>query len=490
MTGTGNNISTARAYGRARSRSRLRTVAAVVAFALTSVVLQTSTASGAPTGDAADGRPRINQVQVVGTHNSYHLRPAFPLSLLTAVFPGWDVQSAPLDVQLERENVRKVELDVFWNADLARFVVSHIPVVDDRTTCRLLTDCLAVMRASAERNPGRSPVFIQIEPKLGLDVFAPIAPNVDALDAEILSALGRDRLITPDDVRGPAPTLRAATTGGGWPTVDESRGKFLVFMDVSGDPSNPFTANYTAGRPNLEGRAGFVPAASTADDRAAVFVRNTASDPLIPQLIADGFIVRTRADTVADRDAAFASGATMVSTDRPTIGHDTPGTGTAVVALPGDRPARCNPVSAPPGCDDDDIEPATVRAPQELSVTVLRPGAAQGAVFETSATLAARPLGAGPAAAVDGPDRLVGSATTDDVSVRADVFRPFGLPFVLGEVRVTAPSAGLDVTVPAFLSQFTSGVENGRDVYRLRGPALPSGAFPFPAGEAFLTLVD
>jgi hypothetical protein len=81
--------------------------------------------------------------------------------------------------------------------------------------------------------------------------------------------------------------------------------------------------------------------------------------------VADGYIVRTRADEpmheattgdVTRRDAAFRSGAQYVSTDFP---EPSPfGTG-YVARLPGAArlPARCNPVSAPPGCRDEWLEP-------------------------------------------------------------------------------------------------------------------------------------
>ena len=74
-----------------------------------------------------------------------------------------------------------------------------------------------------------------------------------------------------------------------------------------------------------------------------------------------GYLVRTRtdADTVearsgdtTRREAAFASGAQLVSTDYEVEDPRWPG---FVTDLPGDGAARCNPVSAPDDCDDADL---------------------------------------------------------------------------------------------------------------------------------------
>ena len=93
----------------------------------------------------------------------------------------------------------------------------------------------------------------------------------------------------------------------------------------------------------------------------AAFIR--VDDPVaeadrIRTLVEAGYLVRTRTDTpgvdapandTSRRDAALASGAQYLSTDYyvmdPALGND------YVVDLPGDGPARCNPVNAPSACD-------------------------------------------------------------------------------------------------------------------------------------------
>ena len=77
-----------------------------------------------------DRELRINQLQALGTQNSYHLRPPGE-----AVAPEWDYAHAPLDRQLD-EGVRQLELDVHYAPD-GRFHVFNLPHRDENTTCAL-----------------------------------------------------------------------------------------------------------------------------------------------------------------------------------------------------------------------------------------------------------------------------------------------------------------------------------------------------------------
>src|SRR5688572_23467590 len=105
---------------------------------------------------------RLNHIQTKGTHNSYHIQPDNQI-------PEWAYTHAPLDVQLGEQGVRKVELDIHYNNDTGAFEVYHVPLLDEKTTCRLLTDCLKVMKAWSDAHPAHHTIFIQIEPKDGFD---------------------------------------------------------------------------------------------------------------------------------------------------------------------------------------------------------------------------------------------------------------------------------------------------------------------------------
>src|SRR5262245_35365237 len=65
-----------------------------------------------------DGTLRLNHIQVVGSHNSYHIQPKEPLfSFLKHLFgdivQAWAYTHPPLDEQFESQGVRQIEIDVF-----------------------------------------------------------------------------------------------------------------------------------------------------------------------------------------------------------------------------------------------------------------------------------------------------------------------------------------------------------------------------------------
>jgi hypothetical protein len=239
------------------------------------------------------------------------------------------------------------------------YKVLHIPDIDFRSHCPTLTSCLAEVRTWSDAHPRHVPLFVVIEAKVA-DI--PLLPNpthtvpftpalFDALDAEILSVLGRKRLITPDDVRGSHATLNAAIRAGGWPTLEPARGKILILLITANGEAG--ARGYLEGHPSLKGRLGFL-RAEPGEDHAAFLMLDNAlvRRSQIEDYVRQGYIIRTRSDIEAYEaktndmtraDAAFASGAQIVSTDFEHPGNPF---GTAyVVRLPGGGVARANPVT-------------------------------------------------------------------------------------------------------------------------------------------------
>jgi hypothetical protein len=180
-------------------------------------------------------------------------------------------------------------------------------------------------------------------------------PLLDALDREIRSVLPGKRLITPDEVRGGAATLREAVHSRGWPALTAARGRIYILLDVRAAVSDL----YRAGHPSLAGRAmfGWYP-----DDQPESAVQ-IVQDPLVDgakirKWVREGLIVRTRADanTVEARSrdyskakAAMASGAQAVSTDYYPGAPDPLNLG-FVVTLPERAMARCSPARVSASC--------------------------------------------------------------------------------------------------------------------------------------------
>lgn len=251
----------------------------------------------------------------------------------------------------------------FDNTDLDKpgFKVLHIPDIDFRSTCPTLRLCLTQIRRWSDAHPKHVPLFIMIEAKIQ-DV--PILPGAthtvpfdaklfDDLDRELVEVIGRDRIITPDDVRGDAPTLNAAVRAGHWPTLAKSRGKVVVMLMTATGPTG--VTGYLDGHPSLKGRVAFL-RAEPGEDYAAFLLMDNAlvRQDEIQKRVREGYLVRTRSDIetyeakvndMTRAKAAFASGGQVVSTDfeRPGNAYGTD----YVVRLPGDAPARCNPVLAP-----------------------------------------------------------------------------------------------------------------------------------------------
>jgi hypothetical protein len=242
--------------------------------------------------------------------------------------------------------------------------VLHVQDIDYRTRCLTLVSCLETIRAWSDEHPGHAPILVLIEAKddvipdpldLGFVNPVPFGPaELDEIDDDIRATIPPDKLITPDEVRGDHATLEEAIRTEGWPTLGETRGRIL-FAERD---------DYIAGHPSLAGRAMFASVRPGAPEAAFIKLNDSIDDQeLIREVVAMGFIVRTRADgdtveartgDTARRDAALASGAQFVSTDYP---EPDPRFGTGyMVEIPGGVPARCNPVSAPAPCSPLDVE--------------------------------------------------------------------------------------------------------------------------------------
>jgi hypothetical protein len=347
---------------------------------------------------AQDGTElRLNQIQVIGTHNSYHSGlPPSASKFWEARYPKYFVsrnyRHQSLTAQLN-SGVRQIELDIFPDAkgglfshpsselliaqaglppdppfdpnhvmDKPGFKVMHEQDADYRSNCQPFIACLQEVRKWSKAHPRHIPIFILVEgktghPNLGIPTVQPepFTPEVfDALDREIRSVYSSSEMITPDQVRGSYTTLNQAVLAGHWPTLSDSRGKVMFLMD-----QKRVGPAYLAGHPSLKGRILFTNA-DPGDADAAFVEENEANAATIDEVAAKGYLVRTRADwgstkSNARRDEVLASGAQMISTDYPASEPDSSGYS---VRLPGDTVARCNPVTGDHSCEQLELKAA------------------------------------------------------------------------------------------------------------------------------------
>ena len=162
---------------------------------------------------AQDKIVHLNQIQVIGSHNSYHagfapserkyLEMKNPKGLRSL-----DYHHAPLGDQLSG-GVRQVEIDVFADPEGGRyahpaivqqvaaaglpadpdfdpqhemdkpgFKVMHIQGVDERSTCHTFVACLNDVRTWSKQHPNHLPIFILVETKEDKPHEIPGTPSV------------------------------------------------------------------------------------------------------------------------------------------------------------------------------------------------------------------------------------------------------------------------------------------------------------------------
>ncbi len=308
---------------------------------------------------------KLNEIQVIGTHNSYHLEPNQQVMQL---IKGVNAQAAdsiayshkPIEEQLGRLGVRHLEWDLYADPEGGLFAdpaarklitddggdpgpthdpegvlktpglkIIHSPDFDFLTTSLTFKQALTSLRDWSKAHPGHVPIMVLLEVKESSGWSGGVKPlkfdaeQLDGIDSEILSVFGEDEMLSPDDVRGDAETLKEAIESRGWPLLNSVRGKVLFALDNGGSVRD----RYVRAHPSLRGRLLF--ASVDEEDPAAAWFK--INDPIreydrIQRLVREGFMVRTRADAnttqarrndPTQRDKAFASGAQFVSTDYP-----------------------------------------------------------------------------------------------------------------------------------------------------------------------------
>jgi hypothetical protein len=352
---------------------------------------------------------RMNQIQLIASHNSYRQMTtdtvfAFLVSVQALIPPQYDPTTLdydhlPMETQMSQYGVRGLELDIYndpsGSAFADRFVNSyvglplasgipelsqpgmkllHIKDVDYNSHYPTFKRALQAIKVWSEANPNHLPLFVNVETKSdspGDDPFlatqgftpAPVwdAAAADALEQEIRDVFGPtlNGLFTPDMLRGTYGSLETAALQGNWPSLGASRGKVVFIMEGSAVPF------YKQGHPSLSGRSMFVYDSPGQPEAAFVILNDARADSSqIRSLVEQGYMVRTRCDSgtlearngdYSGMNAAFESGAQILSTDyyRPDTRAGQPGWTNYQVRFPSGSIGRKNPVNAT-GIDVDE----------------------------------------------------------------------------------------------------------------------------------------
>ena len=303
---------------------------------------------------------KLTDLTYIGSHNSYKqaIHPKL-MSWLTRIdaktVAALDYRHPPLTTQLNL-GLRLFELDVFYDPEgklyqdplgdawlfrdesfstkhsqalqMPGFKVLHAQDIDFRSHCITLAECLSEIARFSTKNPSHVPIVITFNLKsqaIELPGFTePLAFDQTALRAlqrTIIDHLSAARIFMPTELKGEWPTLAAAVENDGWPLIKTLRGKFLLVLDESEETLSPYTALLATPGPNI-----FFKTPPMGHPDAAILILNDPIQQLaeIQQAVSKGYLVRTRADAdtleartndATRRDAAFSSGAQLISTD-------------------------------------------------------------------------------------------------------------------------------------------------------------------------------
>ncbi len=295
----------------------------------------------------------LNQVQMVGTHNSYHVA--------TTASPTRADTKAPFGEQFDFQGVRHIELDVYtWGGE---FRVMHTPVIDAGSQCVTLSKCLDAIARWSDSHPGHDPIMVFLDLKYDkiFNFFLPLtAGDIDRLSAVTVQALGGSRLVTGSELRAGRASIEQRVAEVGWPRVGELRGRVMAVViddnfaaklapgaDVGGDV-------LLGGAERSENWGGDVMFAQVADPSDQKGISRALQRGMLVRTFADEDLVQVRANNGGRADRAFASGAQLIATDqpadrRPEAPHSLPG-GYGVVT-PSGAPLVCDRVTRPgAGC--------------------------------------------------------------------------------------------------------------------------------------------
>ncbi len=302
----------------------------------------------------------LNQIQVIGSHNSYKIPIEEPLwdyifSVDSNTAISLQYGHIPIIGQLNM-GLRNLELDIFHDPEggyysnpkglevvkemghelqefdkegkleIPGLKMFHIQDIDFRSHHLLFKDGLAAMKEWSDDNPGHTPVFVLINAKdkqeEGLSKPLPFTKAaLDSIDIEVRSVFDENQLITPDWVRGNSATLEEAILTKGWPGLEKSKGRFLFVLDENKEKIN----RYIEGHGSLKGRVLFVNTPEGNPEAAFRIINNPVKDAgYIQELVQKGYMVRTRADSGTKEarshdytrfEMAKQSGAQVISTD-------------------------------------------------------------------------------------------------------------------------------------------------------------------------------
>lgn len=305
---------------------------------------------------------RLNDIQIIGSHNSYKKEIEPKLWKLIKLFDSNMANSLQYEhISITEQlnlGLRNLEIDVVHDPEGGLFKdplgntllniflsdplsydidnemlkpglkVMHQPDFDFRSHNMTFIGCLTEIKKWSDSNKEHVPIIITMNTKdkkydiPGTADLLPFTKEVlKVIDSEILSVFNKDKLITPDLIKGDCKTLEESILKNGWPTLDKLMGRILFVLDEKGQRLE----DYLNDDKNLTNKVMFTNSKEGNPSAAFRIVNDPIKDgEYISELVDKGYLVRTRADAGTQEarnddytrfEKAKKSGAQIITTD-------------------------------------------------------------------------------------------------------------------------------------------------------------------------------
>ena len=285
---------------------------------------------------AASNGVRLNEIQMLATHNSYKRRPnAMARAIMRYILiplrfawgDEWGYSFDTLTRQLGN-GIRSFELDVMREKE--GFRCAHIPLIDYASNSPDFGLALKEIDLWSQHNPGHLPITILVEPKTtvlsGGMLFRPFKLGDVLLLEEMAARQFGERLYTPADMLSDYESFVQLRADNAYPLLSALLGKIIVIYHY--DENN--TADYAALDPSMRTRRMFPSVQRSYSKEASaelaytcfIIINGRRNGDAMEKYTAQNMLIRTVTDSYPWhddewRDEAFATGAFLQSTDYP-----------------------------------------------------------------------------------------------------------------------------------------------------------------------------
>ncbi|MFW5780504.1 MAG: Ca2+-dependent phosphoinositide-specific phospholipase C [Bacillota bacterium] len=276
--------------------------------------------------DIHNNNLKLNEIQVLATHNSFKRMPFMPFSKTLELFWGQKVRNGYYGLDFLSEQfdmgIRGVELDVVMYGEDLRLI--HDPVTDWRTNGPDFKMALEEIKLWSDINPGHIPINIMLQVRNNFSPFSHkfkkfTKQDIQDMDNLLGEVFGEGNIIKPKDIKGDHDTLREAVETDGWPELSECMGK-VYFALLIGDETNK--QYYKEIDPSFETQRAFIFSKPEEEEKeyTSFILADSPFTEGLEELIDKNYILRTRLDEQFNyseqrRVASIELGSQILATD-------------------------------------------------------------------------------------------------------------------------------------------------------------------------------